>query len=89
MREEKRWLRHENGLSHFFFWLRHLLSNPKAKARQNALRPPKMTANNSENIRESILDFTAHFGEINPDMPYLCRRGSSGPERPFLPLFPL
>jgi hypothetical protein len=24
----------------------------------------------SENIRESILDFTALLGEINPDMPY-------------------
>lgn len=23
-----------------------------------------------ENIRESILDFTAHFGKINPDIPY-------------------
>ena len=43
----------------------------------------------SENIRESILDFTALLGEINPDMPYLCRRGQSGPEREFLPLFPL
>lgn len=43
----------------------------------------------SENIRESILNFTAHSGEINPDMTYLCRRGLSGPERPFLPLFPL
>ena len=43
----------------------------------------------SENIRESILDFTARFGKINPDMPYLCRRGQSGSERPFLPLFPL
>lgn len=34
----------------------------------------KITANNPENIRESILDFTAHFGEINPDMPYLQTR---------------
>ena len=34
-----------------------------------------------ENIRESRLDFTAHFGEINPDMPYLCRRGQSGLEK--------
>lgn len=33
------------------------------------------------NTRESILDFTASFGEINPDMPYLCRRGQSGPEK--------
>ena len=38
-------------------------------------------ANNSENIHESALDFTALFGEINPDMPYLCKRGLSGPER--------
>ena len=44
----------------------------------------------SENIRASILNFTAHFGEINPDMPYLCRRGQSGPEKAvfaFSPLF--
>ena len=34
-----------------------------------------------ENIRESDLDFIAHFGEINPDMPYLCRRSQSGPEK--------
>ena len=37
-----------------------------------------MTATNPKNIRESNLDFTALFGEINPDMPYLCRRGLSG-----------
>ena len=41
-----------------------------------------------ENIRESILDFTARFGEINPDMPYLCRRGQSGPERAVFASFP-
>ena len=41
-----------------------------------------------ENIRESGLDFTARFGEINPDMPYLCRRGSSGPERAVFAFFP-
>ncbi len=41
-----------------------------------------------ENIRESGLDFTARFGEINPDMPYLCRRGSSGPERAVFASFP-
>ena len=32
----------------------------------------------SENIRESTLDFTAHFCEINPDILYLCRRGLPG-----------
>ena len=31
----------------------------------------------SENIRESTLDFTAHFCEINPDILYLCRRRES------------
>ena len=51
--------------------------------------PSKMTATNLENIRESNLDFTARFGEINPDMLYLCRRGLSGPEGLFLPLSPL
>ncbi|WP_418673853.1 hypothetical protein, partial [Alistipes putredinis] len=42
----------------------------------------------SENIRESILNFTAHFGEINPDMPYLCRRGLSGPKKAVFAFFP-
>ena len=41
------------------------------------------------NTRESILDFTASFGEINPDMPYLCDEVSRGTKGPFLPLFPL
>lgn len=50
--------------------------------------PPKMTINNPKNIRESILDFTTHFGEINPDMPYLCRRSLSGPERAVFASFP-
>lgn len=42
-----------------------------------------------ENIRESILDFTARFGEINPDMPYLCRREQSGLKRTVFAFFPL
>ena len=41
-----------------------------------------------QNIRESTLDFTARFGEINPDMPYLCRRGQSGPKREFFAFLP-
>ncbi len=49
----------------------------------------KIPYSESENIRESILDFTAHFGEINPDMPYLCRRGLSGPQRAVFAFFPL
>ena len=47
-----------------------------------------MTANNPKNIRESIPDFTAHFGEIKPDILYLCRRGQSGPERAVFASFP-
>ena len=42
-----------------------------------------------KNIRESNLDFTAHFGEINPDMPCLCRRGLSGPKKAVFTFFPL
>ena len=41
-----------------------------------------------QNIRESVLNFTALFGEINPDMPYLCRRSLSGPEREVFASFP-
>ena len=47
----------------------------------------KIPYSESENIRESNLDFTAHFGEINPDMPYLCRRGQSGLERAVFTFF--
>ena len=52
------------------------------KAEQNdTLTKDKIPRLEPENIRESILDFTARFGEINPDMPYLCRQGLSGPQR--------
>ena len=75
MREEKRWLRHENGFSHFSFGCK-TYKQPEGKGQtKHSSGPPKMTANNSKNIRESPLDFTARFGEINPDMLYLCRRG--------------
>lgn len=42
----------------------------------------------SENIREPGLNFTVHFGEINPDMLYLCRRGQSGLQRAVFAFFP-
>ena len=41
-----------------------------------------------ENIRESGLDFTARFGEINPDVLYLCRRGLSVLPRAVFAFFP-
>lgn len=42
----------------------------------------------SENIRESTLDFTAHFCEINPDILYLCRRGLPGLKKEVFCFFP-
>ena len=41
-----------------------------------------------QNIRESILDFTAHLGEINPDMLYLCRQGQSELKKEIFCFFP-
>ena len=89
MREEKRWLRHENGFSHFSFGCKSY--------KQSGCEEPSPTAtpikhkipySESENVRESILNFTAHFGEINADMLYLCKRGLSGPERAVFASFP-
>ena len=48
----------------------------------------KIPYSEPENIRESILDFTSSFGEINPDMSYLCRRGQSGHPRAVFAFFP-
>ena len=41
-----------------------------------------------ENIREPALDFTVHFGEINPDILYLCRRGLSELKKAIFAFFP-
>ena len=60
------------------------------KAEQNdTLTKDKIPRLEPENIHESVLNFTALFGEINPDMPYLCKRCLSGPERLFCLFFPL
>ena len=71
------------GLQNLFVLL-VLLRPSKIPLRPDAISPQL----EPENIRESILDFTAHFGEINPDMPYLCRRGQSGPEKAVFAFFP-
>ena len=90
MREEKRWLRHGKMATAFFFWLQNLcvllvLLRPS----KTPLRPygniPQLEL---QNIREPILNFTSHFGEINPDMLYLCRRGQSGLQRAVFASFP-
>ena len=89
MREEKRWLHHENGLSHFSFGCKsYKQSGCKGQSQTATLIKHKIPHLKSVNIRESTLDFTARFGEINPDMLYLCRRGSSGPERAVFASFP-
>ena len=90
MREEKRWLRLENGLSHFSLLAAKFICAPGViKAEQNdTLTKDKIPRLEPENIRESILDFTALLGEIKPDMPYLCRRGLSGSKKAVFASFP-
>ena len=90
MREEKRWLRHENGFSHFSFGCKSCKQSG-CKGQSQTATPIKHQIHHlaPPNTRESILDFTASFGEINPDMPYLCDEVSRGTKGPFLPLFPL
>ena len=74
----------------FFFWLQNLyvllvlLRPSKIPLRPDAISPQL----EPENIRESILDLTSHFGEINPDLLYLCRRGQSGLKREVFTFFP-
>ena len=69
-----------NGFSHFSLLAAKFICAPGViKAEQNdTLTKDKIPRLEPENIRKSILNFTAHFGEINPDMLYLCRRGQSG-----------
>lgn len=74
----------------FLFWLQNLFVLLVLAEQNDTLTKDKIPRLEPENIRESILDFTAHLGEINPDMPYLCRRGQSGIQRAvfaFSPLF--
>ena len=59
------------------------------KAEQNdTLTKDKTPRLEPENIRESVLDFTARFGEINPNMLYLCRQGLFGLQRAIFASFP-
>lgn len=66
-----------------------LINSPKCKgltkhhfARHNI---PRLEP---ENICESSLNFTAHFGEINHDMSYFCKRGQSGSKKAVFAYFP-
>ena len=80
----------QNGYILFLLAAKFMCAPGVIKAKQNDTpTKDKIPQLESENIRESILDFTAHFGEINPDMLYLCRQGQSGLKREFLPFSPL
>ena len=79
-----------NGLSHFSLLAAKFICAPGViKAEQNdTLTKDKTPRLEPENIRESILDFTDHFGEINPDILYLCRRGLSELKKAVFAFFP-
>ena len=79
----------QNGYILFLLAAKFMCAPGVIKAKQNDTpTKDKIPQLESENIRESILDFTAHFGEINPDIPYLCRRGQSGLQRAVFAFFP-
>ena len=78
-----------NGSGHFSFGCKsYKQSGCKGRSPTGTPIKHKIPHSESENIRESILDFTSLLGEINPDMPYLCRQGLSGPERAVFSSFP-
>ena len=78
-----------NDSGHFLFLAAKLINLHRCKVGPNiTLTKDKISRFEPENIRESGLDFTARFGEINPDMPYLCRWGLSGPQRAVFASFP-
>ena len=90
MREEKRWLRHCKWLQPFFSFGCKFYKQSGCKGQSPTVTPIKHKTPHLEleNIRESGLDFTARFGEINPDMLYLCGWSLSGSERAVFAFFP-
>ena len=78
-----------NGSGHFSFGCKsYKQSGCKGRSPTGTPIKHKIPYSESENVRESTLDFTAYFGEINPDMLYLCRRGQSGLQRAVFAFFP-
>ena len=79
----------QNGYSLFLLAAKFICAPGVIKAEQNdTLTKDKIPRLEPENIHESVLNFTALFGEINPDMPYLCKRCLSGPEKAVFAFFP-
>lgn len=80
----------KNGFSHFSFGCKsYKQSESEGPAPTATPIKHQIPHSKPENIREPILNFTAHFGEINPDMLYLCRQGLSGAPKGCFYLFPL
>mgnify|MGYP006992293815 CR=1 FL=1 len=78
-----------NGSGHFSFGCKsYKQSGCKGRSPTGTPIKHKIPHSESENIRESILDFTSLLGEINPDMLYLCRQGLSGPQKAVFTFFP-
>ena len=90
MREEKRWLRHGKMATAIFSFGCKSYKQSGCKSQSQTASPIKHQTPHldPENTRESILDFAAHFGEINPDVLYLCRRGLSVLPRAVFAFFP-
>lgn len=91
MREEKRWLRHFKWAQPFFSFGCKSYKESCCKGQSQTSSPikQKIPYSESKNIRESILNFTARFGEINPDMLYPVQTGVVGGRKGRFCLFPL
>ena len=73
----------------FFLAAKFMCAPGAIKAEQNTSSTRRNIQHlEPQNIRKPILDFTTRFGEINPDMHYLCRRGQSGLKRAVFAFFP-
>ena len=73
----------------FSFGCKIIYAPGAIKAEQNTSSTRRnITQLERKNNREPILDFTTYFGEINPNMPYLCRRGLSGSQKAVFAFFP-
>ncbi len=79
----------ENGYRHFFLLAAKLLRAQGQRLSKTPHQPTQDDGQQPRNIREPILDFTARFGEINPDCPIFVDEVSRGQKGRFLPFFPL
>ena len=80
----------QNGYSRFSFGCKsYKQSGCKGQSQTATPIKHKIPHLEPQNIREPILDFTAHFGEINPDRSYLVNEVGRASPKDVLPLSPL